>query len=207
MLSAFFSRILIWCGNHKRDLIRLFYFLSAVFFLVTLAASYLIWIRSPLLPLTYQMGKLFGKLSVYAFLLTTFPGILGRFKLRHPLITLGMMFRRETGIASFFLSVNHVLLAFVIPAITFHLSLFDLLTFEIFGLGALLLLTILYTTSNDFMIKKLGVWWKRLHRTVYLIYWLIFAHIILQGVTTTGILVGIAGTMEIISVVYRQLRP
>lgn len=55
------------------------------------------------------------------------------------------------------------------------------LTAIIFSGTALLILTAMAATSFDYMAKKLGRNWKRLHRFVYLAGFLILAHFLLIG--------------------------
>ena len=46
------------------------------------------------------------------------------------------------------------------------------------GFLALLLTLFLLVTSNDWAVKKMGKWWKRLHRLVYVIFVLVVVHVI-----------------------------
>jgi nitrite reductase/ring-hydroxylating ferredoxin subunit len=52
--------------------------------------------------------------------------------------------------------------------------------FEVFGVGALVILFLMAATSHDFWLRNLGpIFWKRLHMGVYAAYLLIVLHIVL----------------------------
>ena len=72
--------------------------------------------------------------------------------------------------------------------------------FEVFGLGALLLLTLLAATSHDFWLGFLTPrTWKRLHMTVYAAYALLVAHIFFGHVQSAGqpIFASVAGASAV----------
>ncbi len=161
--------------------------------------------KSSLLPVVVWVGGNSGKLAAFAFLATTYPGILGRFKIKHPLITLGMMFRKQTGIGSFYLAFGHALLMYIFPKLIIGLSLLNFLVFEGFGILSLSLLFLLFATSNRWMRKYMGVWWKRLHSLVYLIYWTIFLHLILRDLDWLSALIGVSAVLEVMSLVYARV--
>lgn len=203
MSNDVLNAVLSWFANRKRSLIQGFYISFLIYFALITVCGYLIARQiNDLMPAVIWMGTNSGKLAVAAFLLTTSPGILGRFKFKHPLITLGMMFRRQTGLASFFLALGHASLLYIIPKVVGRLSLLEFLWFEVFGAIALVLLTLLCATSNDLARAKLGGLWKRLHQLVYFIYWLIFLHLILNKVDLLAVVVGASAVLEVGSLIF-----
>jgi len=206
MSFEFLNQLLLWCAGRKALIIHTFYLFFLVYFPVVALGGYFIASKSDLVSISVLLGNYSAKLAVLAFFGTTYPGILGRFGIKNPIITLGMMFRREVGIASFFFALGHALLFYVIPKLVFGISLFQFLVFELFGIIAFLMLTLLYVTSNKYGRQILGPWWKKLHSLVYVIYWLIFAHVVLQGISLTSILIGFSAVLEVLSLIYTRKR-
>lgn len=202
LTNRFFTILLTWCVQHRKVVVWLFYLFFAGLGLLVILSTYIIATQSEFMSFVVRAGKFAGELSAFAFFATTYPGILGRFRLRHPLITLGMSFRRMMGISSFLLALTHASILFIVPGLLTHSLLKAVPLFVVFGAVALFILFPLFLTSNNVSVKTLGPWWKRLHRLVYLIYWLMFLHVIFQGVSTFGILIGISATLEVVSLVY-----
>lgn len=203
-INLFFYKLLILSGTHKRTIIRLVDLGSYLFAGFLILGSILIKDQIGL-PILIPLALRFGQIAVVLFVLSTIPGILGRFKLRHALTSIGMSYRRYTGRLSFIFAFGHALFLFIIPAM-FSQAPFMLPDFMVFGLISLFLLFILFITSNDFGVKTLGRFWKPLHRLVYVIYWLIFLHVILQGSTKTGALIFLIATLEILSLIYSSFK-
>ncbi|MEP7167140.1 MAG: ferric reductase-like transmembrane domain-containing protein [Candidatus Woesebacteria bacterium] len=149
-----------------------------------------------------RFGLLCGELAIYLFIVVTLPGILGRFGVKHPLITIGIMFRRHLGISTFLLALMHASIVYFFPQLAIRGDLFSFSTFQLFGFLTLLSFTLLASTSNDFSVKTLGKNWKRLHKLVYVIFWLIFLHVGLQRNTKYMVLIGAAGVLEVVSLLY-----
>ena len=90
-----------------------------------------------------------------------------------------LTFRRELGIIVFYNALFHSFILLIMSNYNFNIM-FNLIKSNksfAFGLIALLILFLLFITSNDFSMKKLKRFWKILHRLVYLIPLLIFLHI------------------------------
>ena len=56
----------------------------------------------------------------------------------------------------------------------------------VIGFFAAVLMSLLFLTSNDYSMRKLGKWWKRIHRLNYIIFILAFIHFVWMS----GILLG-----------------
>lgn len=94
-------------------------------------------------------------------------------------IQVGRDFRRPLGLYTFFYAMLHFL-AFTV--LDYGLR-FDIIwntlkdqRFILLGLAGLLLLTLLALTSNKRSIRRLGKYWKLLHRTIYLAGAIILLH-------------------------------
>lgn len=127
-------------------------------------------------------GAWMGKLAIYTFWLIAIGGILQRLQMQgfwQKVRTIIIPNRRELGILMFLLSLSHFFWSKgfkVLLGITQSLPLF-----QVFGLLALLLATPLFLTSNNYSVRKLGKNWKKLHRLVYPIMFLLILHTAMQG--------------------------
>ncbi len=95
--------------------------------------------------------------------------------------------RRAIGLSCFFYAVLHVTSILTLKWLKTSAIPWDMLTkpFVLIGLTALLLLTLLALTSNNWSIRKLGfVRWKHLHHSAYAVQGLVFLHMALQGGST-----------------------
>ena len=89
------------------------------------------------------------------------------------------LFRRELGILMGMLALMHYA--------TFLIKNFDYLDvlskdpplWLPIGFWAFILTFLLLITSNNWAVKKLGRWWKRIHRLVYVILILVVVHVVL----------------------------
>lgn len=117
---------------------------------------------------SYQLGLYSGRVSLILYLLTLLPGICRRFRLKHLLVSLLTLYRRQVGIVMYIFVILHALLfvqfSLKIPA------------FRIFGILAFLILAPLFITSNTYSVKKLKQTWKKVHQLTYPALGLIFLH-------------------------------
>jgi DMSO/TMAO reductase YedYZ heme-binding membrane subunit len=206
-----FQKLLLFCAPNRSKIIHGFQFLYLIWILFVLFAAWQIFSEGEYLSLIMQASILAGQSALVLLIIVTTPGILGRFGLKHPLITIGIMFRRHLGISTFLLAMLHALTVHFLPRLAYNSSIFSFTRFGLFGLAALTCLTLLASTSNDWSVKVLGKNWKRLHRLVYVIFWLMFLHVALQRSTNYMILIGGAGVLEIVSLLYdfvkKKLQP
>jgi len=92
--------------------------------------------------------------------------------------------RRAIGVSAFFFALLHAYFAFFellggFPGLAYLNSRY--LTPIIFSTTALFILSLMASTSFDFMVKKLGTRWKLLHRLVYVAAFLIVLHALMLG--------------------------
>lgn len=187
----------------KTGLVKQLFFLGYVFIvLFLLLSSYLISTQSVLEPIIYGIGKKFGQLSLLILALIVTPGILGRFRLEIPVSRIITAYRRQLGITTFLLAFSHASIVRILPKLLGIIPIFPLLVFETLGQFALLILFFMFLTSNNFSVKKLGKNWKRLHRFVYVVLWLLVLHTGLQRISIWSVLIFGFAAVEIISSVY-----
>ncbi|GIW63107.1 MAG: hypothetical protein KatS3mg090_0933 [Patescibacteria group bacterium] len=174
------SRLIKFLTKNKKLIVFLFflaYFLNLLLLLMGWN-----WFATQKGPLLYNIGVVYGRLAVIFYSITLLPGIIRRFQIKESVLyqtqTILMLFRRQIGILVFFTVLIHYMflrgfrvLSFGLPSI--------LPTFEIVGFIAFQLMFLLFITSNDWSVSKLKKWWIYLHRTTYVIVFLIFLHILL----------------------------
>lgn len=125
-----------------------------------------------------EIGEKFGVVAFGLFVLALLPGILQRFDVFPVIRTMLMTFRRHLGVSMFLSSVVHFGFVTSIPMIVsnnFSVQLFS--TREMLGFIAYVFLVPLWITSNDYSVKKMGKYWKWLHRLVYIALLFIFLHV------------------------------
>lgn len=112
-------------------------------------------------------GK-FGSLAIYLLILILFAKPLSQIFYRVNIFKYIVAFRRQIGVAIFWLSLFHGVL---------YIRLYELFGFSsftgskdalyLYGLVALIGMSILGLTSNNYSVKKLGKNWKKLHYIAY----------------------------------------
>jgi len=152
--------------------------------------------------LLLDIGRKLGTLAFGSYVLTLLPGMIKRLKyaVLMPIMSILLPFRRQFGVLMFITAFVHQYFTTTLPylvLIDFNFSKFtpQLLTHQIVGFLAWWLLLPLWLTSNDLAVKKLGKWWKRIHRLTYVAIFLIMAHVALvdhwlYAVILVGILMG-----------------
>lgn len=155
----------------------------------------------------YELGLKSGQIAIGLLGVVVFPGILGRFGIEMPITRTITLFRRRLGTLVFLFALTHYLLIRFLPIVTGFIK-FQILPplFELFGILSLSLLFLLFLTSNNSSVRKLGKWWKRLHRLIYLILWLLVLHTGLQRVSKWTLYIGLFAALEIISWIYFYVR-
>ncbi len=188
----------------KPGVIKKLFFLGYVSILVFLLLSiYLTYTQSIFEPVIYGIGKKFGQLSLLLLALIVTPGILGRFRLEIPISRIITAYRRQLGITTFLLSFSHFM---IVRGIYYLLKIlpFSPLSppFQIFGSLSLSIFFFMFLTSNNLSVKKLGKWWKRMQRFIYLALWLLVIHTGLQRINVWSILIFSFAVLETGSWVY-----
>ena len=202
--NSFSNQVFLWLVKNKHLVIKLFFLahilkainiLTAAFFVARIADGNEIGV------LFYDLGGKFGTLAALAFLVTTTPGIAKRFGIRHPVFNIVQTFRRHFGIATFLLTFTHYAVLRLVPMMTWQS--FSLPPFrETLGFFAFCLFFVMFITSNDLSMKRLGKWWGRLHSVAYVIIWLVFAHVALEEIGLLTLLLGVYAITEWVSLIY-----
>src|SRR3990167_10308305 len=137
----------------------------------------------------YTIGVFFGRTALTLLGIVVLPGILGRFGVEIKITRIITLFRRQLGILVFVLAFSHYQLVRGISIYTGQIPLFPRPIFEVLGTSALFLMFFMFVTSNNFSHKKLGKNWKRLHRVVYVILWLLVLHTGLQRISIWSVFI------------------
>lgn len=190
-------------AKEKRIIYQSFLVVYAVILTALVWGSVAILRSLPISQWFYGVGIWSGRAAVTMLAVVLIPGILGRFGIQIKITRVITFYRRQLGITTFLLSLTHGMLVRTVAR--FALGWYPLSRapiFEFFGTLALSLLFLLFVTSNDTSVKRLGLWWKRLHRLVYIIVWLILFHTILQRVSVWSVMIGIVAIVEAVSLLY-----
>lgn len=180
--------VFLFAVKKKQQIISVFWFFYTLLLIFTVMGQYFL-----------QFGLLAGKTAIIFLILTGIPGILRRFKINLKISSLLMLFRRQLGLTVYFLVLFHYMMV-RFDARTFFNPQFVL--FEWMGFIAFNCLTIMFLTSNEFSVRTLGKWWKWIHRLFYVIVWLVFTHVMLQGLSIWSISIGILAVTEVLSYIY-----
>ena len=150
----------------------------------------------------YTVGVFFGRTAITLLGIVVLPGILGRFGIEIKLTRLITLFRRQLGILVFVLAFSHYQLVRGISIYTGQIPLMPRPVFEVLGTSALFLMFLMFLTSNNFSQKTLGKNWKRLHRIVYIILWLLVFHTGLQRISIWSVFIFSFAILEVLSWIY-----
>lgn len=185
--------------TNKKEIINIFRVLYA--FVTGLLVLFAYWISNGINSnVISEGGQLSGTIAAWLFIATLLPGIARRFKVQHIVFTLLMFMRRQLGVSMFLFGVLHYSSLRLFPVLFGGVPLnLSPPVFEILGFFALYSLIPLYITSNDYSVKKLGAWWRRVHSIAYISVWLIFGHVALQEFEGVAIVLGIVAILELAS--------
>lgn len=156
-------------------------------------------------PLFYDIGKKSGEMAILCFIFSSLPGIFRRFRISNKLIQILMRFRRSIGIATYLFVLIHSSFVRIVPWIARIFPVYPLEVYVMFGVVAHILLFLLFITSNDFSVNKLGVWWHRIHTLMYVIVWIIFLHVALLKISIWTVLIGATAVAEVASFMKRRV--
>ncbi len=195
-----------WLAQNKKTILQGFTILFIVLFGFTMMALWSIVTGHPSQTFFYQFSRLAGQLAVLAFVLSITPGIARRFQIRNDLTAALMLFRRQTGMLVFLLGLMHYVIIFLAPTIRAGAAPTDPPLYQLMGVLALYPMALLFVTSNDWAVKKMGRWWQWLHKFVYIAAWAIFLHIALVDITIWAVLIGVFAVLETVSLIYAAVR-
>ncbi len=155
--------------------------------------------------LYYDLGGKFGTLAALCFVITITPGIAKRLGIQHKIFNIIQTFRRHFGIMTFLLVLTHYAILRLVPLMTWQGFVVPPLR-ETLGFVAFVMMFLMFLTSNDFSTHKFGIWWGRIHKLAYIIVWLVFAHVVLEEVGPTSLLVGLYAIAEWGSLLYTKFK-
>ena len=138
--------------------------------------------------LLLDMGRKLGTTAFIFYVLTLLPSMARRLKFPQlfPIMSILLPFRRQFGVLMFLTAFAHQGFTTILPNLVFidfdysKLAL-QLLAHHIIGYVAWWLLFPLWLSSTDLAIKKLGKWWKRIHKLTYVAIFAIMAHVALTN--------------------------
>lgn len=200
-ISALQEKVYLAIARKSPTIISLFKYLYLPAVLYLAVGDWAVITKSPAATLFAQNGIRFGQAALVLLGIVVLPGILGRLGIEIKLTRIITLFRRQLGITTFILAFTHYQHVRFAQMISTGFN-FKLVLFEIFGFSALAIMSLLFLTSNNFSQKKLGKWWKRLHRLIYVILWLLVLHTGLQRISTWSVLILTVASLEIFSLIY-----
>ena len=166
--------------KYKSQIIAFFKLFYLLLIMVMIVGGYAIYTQNSWYTFFYTLGVYLGRTALVFFCMSLFPGISRRFGIRSPLANSLQLIRRYLGISVFMCASTHFTLVRLMDVASGALLLAPK-PFELMGFTALTCLFLLFLTSNDYSVFHLKRWWKRLHSLVYIIAWILFGHIFLQG--------------------------
>lgn len=164
---------------HKNTLIKIWYTL-----LVSWFVFFLFSVRSMKVQEWLAWGSFSASVSLVLFWITLLPGILKRFQIAGPFLPLRisvMLYRRQLGIGMYVLALTHYWWSRMLPLMAFGGNIWNFSPFELMGVGAFTLLTPVFFTSNEWSVRFFGKFWHTIHALVYIVIWLLFLHVGMQG--------------------------
>lgn len=192
--------------KHKSQIIGAFKVFYLLLVVVMIVGGYAVYTQNSWYTFFYTLGVYLGRTALVFLSLSLLPGISRRFGVISPLFNTLQLIRRYLGISVFMCAVTHFTLVKFANVASGAVPFLPKL-FEIMGFTALSCLFLLFLTSNDYSVFHLKKWWKRIHSLVYLIVWILFAHIFLQGARDIWmLLVTITAVVELASWVYFYYR-
>lgn len=201
-------KIFTWTIRNKRYifwLIRINYvFILGILLLSTYAAFTK---SSAYFSFYYDWAIRFARMAIVLLGVAVLPGILGRFGIKWQATRIITFFRRQVGISVFLLAFTHYSIVRLLPVLSGQVPFqFPYSLFEMFGFFAFCILALMYVTSNNLSMAKLGPWWKKLHRLVYVVLWLLVFHTALQRISIWSVMIFVFALAETVSLVYMYFK-
>lgn len=191
----------------KEPILRIFIVFYISILMILAWGSAVIVFSLPGAAFVYAIGVWSGRAALMMLAVILVPGILGRFGIQIKATRAITFYRKQLGITTFLLSFTHGMLVRIVARVALGwYPISSALLFELFGTLALSLMFFLFVTSNDASVKRLGRWWKRLHRLVYIIVLLILFHTILQQVSAWSVMIGTVAIAELVSLLYTSVK-
>ncbi|MCR4324641.1 MAG: ferric reductase-like transmembrane domain-containing protein [Candidatus Curtissbacteria bacterium] len=202
------DRFYIAVAKKSPSVIPLFKYLYLVILFISVGlGTYFEKSVGPYFQTFYDLGRTMGQAAIILLGIVVLPGILGRFGIEIRITRIITVFRRQLGILVFILAFSHFYLVRFMPWVT---GLFPFWTvwqlFEYLGAAALSLLFVMFLTSNNYSMRTLGRWWKRTHRIVYVVLWLLVLHTGLQRISIWSVFIFIFAALEVASLLYARFK-
>lgn len=151
-----------------------------------------------------QYTRYIGMLTLLVFMIVLTPGTVRRFGIKSRFADLLMVYRRNFGIFTYMLILTHELTYYsgqVVLGPNLFLKAPDFIKM---GMTASILLLPLFLTSNDFAVRILKKWWKRLHKLIYVAVLFIYLHLLFQK-SPFAIVLLIWMLINLLAILYRDL--
>lgn len=198
------DKIYLWVVKHRNPIVTSLVIFNCFLALIWFLAFQAIVMRVGDPSWFYLNAKLFGQIALVLFIATTIPGIMRRFGKFYKPVSILMIFRRYIGITTFMFALLHASIERLFWFLLGQMPFIPKEIFQLFGFVAFICLFSLFVTSNDWSVKKLGIWWDRIHNLTYTIVWLLFLHIGLQGLSIWSVLILSAATFQVASHIYAK---
>lgn len=197
-------KIFEWFARKSRLIITLFHIFYYFLILLFAIGTYFILTKSAYLQFFYNLGRHLGQFALVLLGLAVLPGILGRLRIEIKLSRIINLFRRQLGITVFLFGFVHYSFVRMLPQLAgvFLFNIPSPILFENFGVLALFTLFWLFITSNNASVRKLGPWWKHLHRFVYVALWFLVLHTALQRISIWSAGIFTVAVLEVVSLIY-----
>lgn len=194
----------LWVVQHRNILVRLLVAFNCLLAVVWYLAFQTIVMEVGNPSWFYRSGATFGQIALVLYCITTIPGIMRRFGKFSKPVSVIMMMRRYIGIATFMFALLHVSISRFFWWMQGQMGLIPDEIFQLFGSATFVVLFLLFITSNDWSVKKLGPWWHTIHNLTYVAAWLLFAHVALQRLSVWSVLIGITSLAQLASHIYAK---
>lgn len=171
--------------KYHQKFVYLFFVLYFCLFLLVLSSFYF--------PIVRLTSNFFGQISLLSYILTLLPGIATRFKIILLPLTVLRLYRRHIGISMYLFALSHMILSGV---------LFSQEPFIFFSQIAMIILFILFITSNNFSQTKLNQLWFKIQQLTYFSMFFIFLHVSLLKFGTSSVLLILFAIIELLSFLY-----
>lgn len=187
------------------EIIKDFKFLYGIILGLLIVGSYYIFSENSLADFfRFSLGPWLGRIAILLLGIVILPGILGRFRIEIPLTRIITLFRRQLGITVFLIALTHYEFVRGVDVLSGKIPVLPVAIFEFFAIFALTILFFMFLTSNNASVKKMGKWWKRLHRLVYITVWLLAFHTGLQRISIWSVYIGVFALLEVSSLLYNK---
>jgi len=198
------TKLFEWFVRNKPFVLIVTNIFYIVLFGIILATTYSIYNDQNIYNFFAINRAWFGRVALLTLLLVITPGIIGRFGIDIKVSRIITVYRRRLGILVFVLAFTHFHIISLPRQAGLESSMIPI--FQRIGFIALILLLFLFVTSNNFSVKRLGKWWKRLHRIVYVVPLLLLFHTAFQRISIWSILAGIFFVLELGSFIYAYVK-